>query len=106
MSTRRPPGRLRRCMKSLPSLLLVGEEVAALMDGHRPGRLLGRPGRATPERMTTDQATRVDGRCSWCGTPMPVPERPQGGGRSKLYCSAGHKQAAYRAAKSQAPLVG
>ena len=30
----------------------------------------------------------------------------QGGGRSKLYCSAGHKQAAYRAAKSQARLWG
>lgn len=42
---------------------------------------------------------RVDGRCSWCGDPMPVPERPQGGGRTKLYCSDAHKQAAHRAAR-------
>jgi hypothetical protein len=40
---------------------------------------------------------RVNGKCSWCGDPMPVPERPQGGGRTKLYCSPAHKQAAHRA---------
>ena len=41
--------------------------------------------------------SRVNGHCSWCGDPMPVPERPQGGGRTKLYCSPAHKQAAHRA---------
>lgn len=44
-----------------------------------------------------DHHSRVNGKCSWCGEPMPVPERPQGGGRTKLYCSPAHKQAAHRA---------
>lgn len=47
----------------------------------------------------TASAGRLNGRCSWCGGPMPVPERPQGGGRTKLYCSDAHKQAAHRAAR-------
>lgn len=39
---------------------------------------------------------RVDGRCSWCRDPMPVPDRPQAGGRTKLFCSPACKQAEYR----------
>lgn len=38
---------------------------------------------------------RVDGRCAWCRDPMPVPARPQGGGKTKLYCSDRCRIAAY-----------
>ena len=41
-------------------------------------------------------AQRVDGHCSWCRVRMPVPDRTQGGGRSKKFCSAACKQAEYR----------
>lgn len=41
-------------------------------------------------------AERVDGRCSWCRDLMPVPMRPQKGGRTKKFCSAACRQAEYR----------
>lgn len=41
-------------------------------------------------------AARIDGRCSWCRDPMPVPERQQGGGRTKRFCSAQCRLAANR----------
>lgn len=46
--------------------------------------------------MTGTPLPRLDGRCSWCGLAMPVPERPQGGGRSRRFCSPGCKQAHWR----------
>lgn len=36
----------------------------------------------------TWQAARVDGKCSWCLDPMTVPDRTQGGGRTKRFCSS------------------
>jgi hypothetical protein len=41
-------------------------------------------------------AERIDGRCAWCLDWMPVPDREQGGGRSKKFCSPACKQAEYR----------
>lgn len=46
-----------------------------------------------------DTPRRINGKCSWCGEPMEVPDRPQGGGRTKRFCSEAHKQAAHRAAQ-------
>jgi len=41
-------------------------------------------------------AKRVDGRCSWCRDLMPVPMRPQRGGKTKKFCSSACRQAEYR----------
>jgi hypothetical protein len=51
------------------------------------------------ETHSHDDTRRVIARCSWCGEPMPTPDRPQGGGRTKLYCSETHRVAAHRARK-------
>jgi hypothetical protein len=39
---------------------------------------------------------RIDGVCVWCRDPMPVPARPQGGGRTKRFCSEACKVASHR----------
>jgi hypothetical protein len=39
---------------------------------------------------------RIDGKCAWCLEPMPVPVRPQGGGRTKKFCSDTCRQAEHR----------
>jgi hypothetical protein len=41
-------------------------------------------------------ATRINGRCVWCGEPMEVPQREQGGGRTKRFCSPAHRIAHHR----------
>lgn len=35
--------------------------------------------------------------CRWCGEAMTVPARPQGGGRTKRFCSPACRAAAHRA---------
>lgn len=52
--------------------------------------------RATEPTSIPSRAPRVDGHCSWCREPMPVPVRPQKGGRTKRFCSAACRQAEYR----------
>lgn len=52
--------------------------------------------RQTGITKTQALAERIDGRCSWCRDLMPVPIRPQKGGRTKKFCSAACRQAEYR----------
>jgi hypothetical protein len=46
--------------------------------------------------LRTHMTQRINGHCTSCGQTMAVPDRPQGGGRTKLYCSPGCRQRSYR----------
>lgn len=50
---------------------------------------------------------RIDGRCSWCGELLgKLPDRAQGGGNARLWCSSAHRQAAYRWRRDSAKYPG
>lgn len=48
-------------------------------------------------------AARIDGKCSWCLDPMTVPDRTQGGGRTKRFCSSNCRVAFHRWSMNASP---
>lgn len=50
----------------------------------------------SPGPADASQPPQLNGQCSWCGQQMPIPDRAQGGGRNKRFCSAACKQGHHR----------